>query len=70
MTVGVVDGTIWVADCQALAGRLTISPIVGTTVVGEVGGFVDERSGLGICTGVGGAPECTTQVDFSELVGI
>ena len=59
MTVGVVDGPSWVAVSQALTVRLTISPIAGTTVDGEVGGLVDECSGLGVGTGVGGVPEGT-----------
>ena len=70
MAVSVVDSLRWIADGQALAGRLTISMIAGTTVGGEVGGLVDERSGLGIGTSVRGVPEGTAQVDLSELVGI
>jgi len=70
VAVGVVDGLGRVADSQTLAARLTINVIVGATVGGEVGGLVDERSGLGIGTGVRGAPEGTAQVNLSVLVRI
>ena len=69
MTVGVVDRHRRVTDSQALAGSLTISVIIGTTVDGEVGSLVDKRSGLGIGTGVGGIPKGTTEIDPSESVG-
>jgi len=70
VAVGVVDGLGRVADSQTLAARLTINVIVGTTMSGKVGGFVDERSGLGIGTGVRGVPEGTAQVNLSELIRI
>jgi len=70
VTVGIVDGPVRVTDGQALASGLTVSPIVGATVLGEVGGLVDECSGLGIGTGVWGVPEGTAQVDLSICVGI
>ena len=70
MTVGVVDGPIRVVIGQGLAGSLTVSPIIGTTVDGEVGGLVDKSSSLGVSANVGSVPEGTAQVDLSELVGI
>jgi len=70
VTVSVIDGTSRVADGQALAGRLTVNPIVGATVGGEVRRLVHERSGLGIRTGVRSVPEGTAEVDLSECVGI
>jgi len=70
VTVGVVDGPSWVVDSQCLAGRLTISPVIGATVGGEMRGLVNERSCLGIGTCVGSGPEGTAQVDLSKLVGI
>ena len=65
MTVGVVDSLRRVTGSQALAGRLTISVIVSAAVGGEVGRFVDKRSGLGIGTGVWGVPESAAQVNLS-----
>jgi len=70
MAVGVVDGPERVADSQVLAGSLTISPIIGATVDGEVGGLVNESSSLGVGTKVWSVPEGTAEVDLSELVGI
>ena len=46
---------------------ITASHIIGAAVVGKAGRFADKNSGL---AGVGEAPEGTTQVDLSELVGI
>ena len=70
MAVSVVDGTSRVAGGQALAGRLTVSPIIGATVGGEMRRLVDESSGLGIGSGVRSGPEGAAQVDLSEGVGI
>ena len=70
MTVSAADGASRVANSQALAGRLTISPIVGTTVDGEVRGLVNKSSSLGISTKVWSVPEGTAQVYLSVLVGI
>ena len=70
MTVCVVDGPIRGVDSQGLAGRLTIGPIIGTAVDGEVGGLVNESSGLGVGAEVRSVPEGTAQVDLAELVGI
>jgi len=70
VTVGIVDGPSRVSDGQVLATSLTVDPIMGATVSGEVRGLVDKRSGLGIGTGVGGVPEGTTQVDHSVCVGV
>ena len=69
MIVGVEDGLIWVADSQVLGTGLTVNVVVGTTVDGEVGRLVDQCSGLGVGTGVWGAPEGTAEVNPSEFVG-
>ena len=70
MVVGVEDGLARVANSQALGSGLAVNVVVGTTVDGEVGRLVDQSSGPGISTGVGGAPEGTAKVDRSEFVGV
>ena len=70
MTVGIEDGLRWIADSQLHGSGLTVRVVTGTTVVGEVGRLVDDRSGPGISTGVGGIPESTAEVDCPELAGI
>ena len=70
MTVGVVDRLGYVTDSQVLTRSLTILVVLGATIDVEVGRFMYKRSGLGIGTGVGGAPEGAAEVDLSESVGI
>lgn len=70
MVVGIEDGLVWVADGQVLRVSLAVNVVAGATVDVEVGSFVDERSRLGICTGVGGVPESAAEVYRSELVGV
>jgi len=70
VTVGVVDGLSYITDSQVLTVSLTVLVVLVATVDVEVRGFMDKSPGLGIGTGVGGAPEGTTEVDLSELVGI
>ena len=70
MVVGVVDGRVWVIDGQALRLGLTVSVVTSATVDGKVGRLVDECSGLGISTNIGGVPEGTAEVDRPILIGI
>lgn len=70
VTVGVEDRLIWIGDRQVLAILRTVSEVPGATVDGEVGNFMDEGSGLGICTVGGGVPEGATEVNLSGEVGI
>jgi hypothetical protein len=70
VVVGVDDSPIWVGDGQELGGGLAGNPVPGMTKGVEVGNLVDERSGLGIGTGLGGPPEARADVDRSELGGI
>ena len=70
VTVSVEDRLIWVGDRQVPAILRTVSEVPGATVDGEVGNFVDERSGLGIGTVDGGVPEGTAKVNLSGEVGI
>jgi len=67
--VGIEDGLGWVGNGQISRVSLTINVVLSATVDGEVGGFVDERSRLGIRSGVGGVPESAAEVYRSELVG-
>ena len=69
MIVGVEHSLIWVADRQVLGTGLPVDVVVGTTVDGEVGGLVDQSSGLGVGAGVWGAPEGTAEVDPPEFIG-
>ena len=70
MSVGIEDGLRWVVDSQLHGSSLTISVVTGTTVIGEVGRLVDDRSGPRIGACVGGIPEGTAEVDRPELAGI
>jgi len=70
MTVGVHDGLRWVLNSQCLATGLAVSEVIGAAIEGEVGRLVDERSGLGVGTDVGGGPEGSAEVDCSELFGV
>ena len=46
VVVGVVDGLVGVALGEFLAGPLAVYVIVGPCELGEMGGFVDQSSGL------------------------
>ena len=70
MIVGVADRLVYVIDSQLLTISLTILVVLGAAVHLEVGSFMDKRSGLGIGTGIGGAPEAIAEVDRSESGGI
>ena len=70
MIVGVEDGLRWVGLGQAPRGGLAVNVVAGAAVDGEMGRLVDERSGLGISTGIWGIPEGTAEVDRPELVRI
>ena len=70
MIVGVEDGLGWVGFGQVLGIGLTVNVVFSATVDGEVGRFVDKCSGLGVGTGVGGAPEGTAEVDRPEFVRV
>ena len=69
VTVRVKDGLSHVVDCQLLGVILTISVVFGAAVGPEVGRLVDKRSGPGVCTGDGGAPESRADVNLSEIGG-
>ena len=70
MAVGVEDGSVWVVEGQVLASILTVSVVPSSTVLSEVGSFMDKRPCLGIGTGGRGVPEGTAEVDDSEIIGI
>lgn len=70
MVVGVEDGLRWAGFGQVLRGGLAVNVVLSATVDGEVRSLVDERSGPGVSTGVGGTPEGTAEVDGPECVGI
>ena len=70
MTIGVVDGGIWIGAGKFHAILLTVRVVIGAAVGGELGRLVDKRSGLGICTGVGGFPEAIAEVDGPKNIGI
>lgn len=69
VVVGVEDGLIRAADSRILSTGLTVDVVVGSTIDGEVGRLVDQRSSLGIGAGVGGAPESAAEVNPSEFFG-
>ena len=68
MAISVEDGRRWIAGGQVLGFILSGRVVFGATIGDEVGRLVDKCSGLGIGTGVGGAPEHTAEVDNSEFV--
>ena len=68
VAVGVHDGLSRVAPGQFQAIRLAGSVVEGTTVDVPAGSEVDERSGLGIGTGVGGTPVAIADPDLSGLI--
>jgi len=70
VSVSIEHGLRRVVDSQLHGSSLTVSVVTGTTIGGEVRRLVDDRSGPGIGTGVGGIPESTAEVDRPELVGI
>ena len=70
MIIGVHDGLGWVSLSQILGSNWTVDVVLGAAVDGEVGGLVDERSGIGVVTGDRGGPEGTAEVDLPEYVGI
>ena len=70
MVVGIENSLRWVADCQVLGLGLTVNVVAGSTVDGEVGSLVNQRSGPRIGTNVVCVPETTTEVDNSEFIGI
>jgi len=49
---------------------MTVNVVAGSTVEGEVGSLMNQRSSPGIGTNVACVPEATAEVDNSEIVGI
>ena len=70
VTVSVVGGLSYVTDGQVLTLGLAVLVVLCAPVDVEMGRLMDERSSFRVGTGAGGAPEGTTEVDLSELVGI
>ena len=70
VTIGVEDDLVWVTVRQILTILVTVGVVLGPTVDGEVGRFVDKRSRLGIGTVGGGVPKCAAEVNRSILVRI
>ena len=68
--IGVRAGRSRVGTSQILGRARTVDVVLGTTVDGEMGGLVDERSSIGVVTGGWGGPEGTAEVDHPVLVGI
>ena len=70
MVVSVEDGRVWLKEGQDLRIGLTVNLVNSATVDSKVGRLVDECSGLGVSTDIGGVPEGTAEVDRSILIGI
>jgi hypothetical protein len=66
---GAVDGPIWIVLGQRQGIRPNVNAVIDTTI-GPQGRLVNEESGLGILTIVGGTPEGSADQELSRYVGI
>ena len=67
--VGIHDGGGGIVSGQCLGIFYTVRKVLGSAIFSEMESLMDNHSRLGKDTVVGGIPEGTVDVDFSEITG-